>query len=189
MVIPIITYAGETRNPTKNEKTEQNRILDKIIKRILLVPTSTPREALYIETGIMDIGHTTMKTGWLWKKRHQTNPNSLTSKVKEIRTKNGWKRTTEIIKMTLQIEPSDMEGTINQTKGKIKTKVETAQKKTIIDTCKDERKIRHLLNGKQEEWKPGQRAEYMNKLTRKQSSTIIKARRRMWRTTRTITKT
>ena len=40
--------------------------------------------------------------------------------------------------MTLQIEPSDMEGTINQTKGKIKTKVETAQKKTIIDTCKDE---------------------------------------------------
>ena len=44
----------------------------------------------------MDIGHTTMKTGWLWKKRHQTNPNSLTSKVKEIRTKNGWKQTTEI---------------------------------------------------------------------------------------------
>ena len=40
--------------------------------------------------------------------------------------------------MTLQIEPSDMEGTINQTKGKIKTEVETAQKKTIIDTCKDE---------------------------------------------------
>ena len=45
-IIPIITYAGETRNPTNKGKTELNRILDKIIKRILLVPTSTPREAL-----------------------------------------------------------------------------------------------------------------------------------------------
>ena len=30
-----------------------------------------------------------------------------------------------------------MEGTIKQAKGKIKTKVETAQKKIIIDTTKD----------------------------------------------------
>ena len=59
-IIHIITYAGETRNPTKKGKPELNRILDKIVKRILLVPTSTPREALYIETGTLDIEHTTM---------------------------------------------------------------------------------------------------------------------------------
>ena len=101
------------------------------IKRILLVPTSTPREALYTETGIMGIEHTTMKNRLNMDKRRQTNPNSLTSKVKEVGTKNGWKQKTEDIKKkSLQINPTDMEGTKNQTKGKIRTKVENAQKVT-----------------------------------------------------------
>ena len=37
---------------TDNEKI--NRIMDNILKRILMVPQSTPREALYIETGLLD---------------------------------------------------------------------------------------------------------------------------------------
>ena len=45
---PIIMYAGETRNPSKAENKKFNQILDNILKRILMVPTSTPREALYI---------------------------------------------------------------------------------------------------------------------------------------------
>ena len=32
-----------------------NQILDKVIKRILMTPDSTPREPLYIETGLLDI--------------------------------------------------------------------------------------------------------------------------------------
>ena len=71
---PIITYAGKTRNPTNKEKSQLNRILDKIVKRILLVPTSTPREALYIETGILDIEHTTMKNRLNMDERLQANP-------------------------------------------------------------------------------------------------------------------
>ena len=72
-----------------------------------------------------------------------------------------------------------MEGTKNQTKGKTRTKIENAQLKSLIATGKDKSKIQHLLDGKQEEWKPGKRTEYMNKLTRKQASTIFKARTRM----------
>ena len=47
-IIPIITYAGETRKPNKEENKKLNQLLDRIIRRILMVPESTPREALYI---------------------------------------------------------------------------------------------------------------------------------------------
>ena len=53
----LITYACELWNPNKEEKGTINRILDNIIKRVLMVPTSTPRENLYIETGIRDMTH------------------------------------------------------------------------------------------------------------------------------------
>ena len=56
-IIPIITYACELWDPNKEEKGTINRILDNIIKRVLMVPTSTPRENLYIETGIRDMTH------------------------------------------------------------------------------------------------------------------------------------
>ena len=54
---PIITYACELWDPNKEEKGTINRILDNIIKRVLMVPTSTPRENVYIETGIKDMTH------------------------------------------------------------------------------------------------------------------------------------
>ena len=60
-IIPIITYAGETRKPTKEENKKLNQLLDRIIRRILMVPESTPREALYIESGLLDIKTITEK--------------------------------------------------------------------------------------------------------------------------------
>ena len=63
-------------------------------------------------------------------KDYRQTQNSLTSKVKEVGTKNGWKQKAEDTKKALQIDPTDTEGTKNQTKGKIRTKVENAQKGT-----------------------------------------------------------
>ena len=54
-IIPIITYASETWNTTKQETKKLNQLLDKIIRRILMTPDSTPREALHIESGLLDI--------------------------------------------------------------------------------------------------------------------------------------
>ncbi len=51
---PILTYSGEIWDPNKGQITELNGIMDKIIKRILKVPPGTPREAQYIETGLLD---------------------------------------------------------------------------------------------------------------------------------------
>ena len=55
---PIITYGAETWDTTKKEMESINRIYDKILKRILKLPTSTPREVLYLELKLMDIEHT-----------------------------------------------------------------------------------------------------------------------------------
>ena len=43
----MITYACELWGPNKEEKGTINRILDNIIKRVLMVPTSTSREDVF----------------------------------------------------------------------------------------------------------------------------------------------
>jgi hypothetical protein len=54
-IIPIITYVSETWNPTEKEIKELNTILDNILRRVLITPYTTPRESLYIETGLMEM--------------------------------------------------------------------------------------------------------------------------------------
>ena len=53
-IIPIITHAGETRKPTKEEKKKLNQLLNHIIRRILMVPESTP-EKHHIEKSGTDL--------------------------------------------------------------------------------------------------------------------------------------
>lgn len=43
----------------------------------------------------------------------------------------------------------------------------------------EKRKVIHLIEGVNHSWEPGRRREYMNKLTRKQTSALFKARTRM----------
>ena len=54
-IVPLITYASETWQPKKQERKKLNQILDKILRRILMTPDSTPREGVYMETGLLDI--------------------------------------------------------------------------------------------------------------------------------------
>ena len=56
-IIPIITYGSETWDINQNQTKRLNRILDNIIKRILNLPQSTPRECLYYELDTLDIEH------------------------------------------------------------------------------------------------------------------------------------
>ena len=121
-IIPIITYAGETRTPNKTENKQLNNILDNIIKRILMVPRTTPREVLYIETGLMDIEHITQKNRINMEKRINSNPTSLTFKVKEKGAKHGWNHNTEKIRNKWNITDQDMDGTSQQVKNMIKEK-------------------------------------------------------------------
>jgi hypothetical protein len=60
-IIPTITYGTEAGKMTNSEKHSLNIILDTVIKRILMIPMSTPRGPIYFETGLLDIEHTILK--------------------------------------------------------------------------------------------------------------------------------
>ena len=124
-IIPILTYGGETRTPTKKENKDINNILDNIIKRIIMVPRTTPREVLYMETGLMDIEHICMRNRINMDKRLNMNPDSITYKAKENGAKLGWKHGTEKLKTELSIAPEDMQGSKEHTKNAVKEKVKT----------------------------------------------------------------
>ena len=53
-IMPIITTGAEAWTPTKYNYKELNKIMDNILKRLLKTAKSTPREALYMETGLAD---------------------------------------------------------------------------------------------------------------------------------------
>ena len=93
---PIITYGGETWEMTKQEEKRINQIQENIIRRILMVPQSTPTESLYIETGLLNITTIVTKNRLNMEKKLHKHPEKLTSKIMELNTKNGWKDTTKI---------------------------------------------------------------------------------------------
>ncbi len=56
-IILIASYTSETWNNSIKITDDVNRILDNVIKQILKTRVSTPREPLYIETGLLDLEH------------------------------------------------------------------------------------------------------------------------------------
>ncbi len=90
---PISTYSGEIWDLNKEQMKELNEIMDKILKIILKVPPGTPRETLYIETGLLD--PTTIiqrRTEIQWTENKQL------KEVAKNNQKYGWKQTTQLIK-------------------------------------------------------------------------------------------
>ena len=94
---PILTYGGETWKLNKKEEIKINQIQANIIKRILMVPLSTPTETIYIETGLLDITTIVKKNRINMTKRLQKHPEKITTKVMEANTPGGWKENTDRI--------------------------------------------------------------------------------------------
>ena len=178
-IIPIITYSGEVWNPTKTEWKEINRILEALIKRVLMVPISTPREVLYIETGLLEPETTIRRNRILMQNRINKGDTQITKRISEMEQKGGWKVTTESIKSEMNIENADMEGSKNRVKSNIGKKTKEFFKEKIEKEGNQKSKVKYLLEGLGNQWKPGMRQKYLNKLTRRQASTIFKARTRM----------
>ena len=102
-IIPIITYRSETWETTKKENKATNQILDNILKRILKVPNSTPREALYIETGILDIEHTRKKLRIGMLHRLDKAKSILLDKILQNQHEKSWATKTRLITEELKI--------------------------------------------------------------------------------------
>ena len=182
VIQPISTYAGETWSPTKKETEEINRLLDQVIRRILLVPPTTPREALYIETGLLDNEYTIKKNRINMQKRLDKTQNDLIRKVREARTEGGWEVETDKMKRELGIiEQELLRGSLETIKNKVKKHIRRCFKTETEKSADGKSKIQFLLQGRKD-WTPGKRPAYMSKLTRNQTSIIFKARTRMIKT-------
>jgi hypothetical protein len=174
---PIMTYGGETWDPTKQELIEINRAMDKIIKRILMTPPTTPREALYMETGLLDNEHIIARNRINMQVRLDETQNNLIKSARESGNKGGWEEKTEKVKKQMKIKRKDTENRV-VSKKKIQKRVKTAFKKTIEESGEQKTKVKYLKENKGR-WKAGVRETYMNKLTRHQASIIFRARTRM----------
>jgi hypothetical protein len=102
-ITPIITYAAETWNPNKKETNQINQIMDNIIKRIFIIPTTTPREATYLELKILDMEHTMYKTKINMLKRLNKTQNTLLTNILNIEKKPSWFNQTTLLANQYQI--------------------------------------------------------------------------------------
>ena len=58
-----------------------NAIQESVIRRILMLPGSTPKEALYTETGLLDIEHIAVSKRAKMLQRLEKNPSSIIKNI------------------------------------------------------------------------------------------------------------
>ena len=176
-ISPILTYSGDVWKATKKEE-EINRVYDNIIKRILKTPQSTPRECLYIETGLMD-PITIAKRNRLNVHNRISNGNNQTLKALLQRTDpSSWPEENREQAERIGLDKNPLTTNKQTSKREITNKIKLAFKEEIESKGRDKSKVKFLLDGKNK-WNPGHQPKYMKTLTRNEVSTIFKARTRM----------
>ncbi len=156
-----------------------NQIIDNIIKRILMVPTITPRETLYIETGLNDQANTIKKKRIGMLCRLEKSRNGLLEAMLESENPESWKNKTTKEMGAMGI--TDKIIFLNKSKKAQKKETEQSIKQAWnnhLELTKDAKsKVKFLMEGITR--RDDKRPKYMNKLNRHQVSTIFKARTRM----------
>jgi hypothetical protein len=175
-VIPVITYASETWILNKTDTKNLNQILDNILKRILIVPQGTPREALYIETNLLDIERTIEKKKLNMYYRISKNGNKLTQYLIQNEKRTVWQNDIENIAKKYSIK---LEELIQMKPGKakrhIKKNIQKEFRQEMFTNRQNKSKITYLKKG----YIGQEKANYTNVLTREETSILFKTRTRM----------
>ena len=142
-----------------------------------MTPEATPRETLYIETGLLDV-ETIMddKRLNMMARLNREKSELMTDVLANPDCK--WMKKTKETMNKYGMEMEDLTGSKGKTKHEINLKVYIQFWKKMTRDRENKSKLKFFLEGKTA-WKPDEPAEYMKKLTRKQASTIFKARTRM----------
>ena len=162
---------------TKGEMKKLNKILDKIIKRILMTPEATPREALYIETGLLDI-ETIIDIKRLNMLARLNNEKSQMMATVLANPECKWMKKTKEVMEKYGIQDHELYGTKPTIQNAILVGIHIKFRANMIKSMEERSKLKYFLDGKIE-WKPETPAKYIETLTRKQASLIFKARTRM----------
>ena len=155
-----------------------NTLLDNVLKRILKVPQTTPREALYLETGLLDVECAIKKNRISMEARIINGNNQTMKNVLKLRNKNCWAEQNKKLKEELNIQEEDIMNTKYHLKKTLQDCMIKHMNQNLTKTALSKSKMQHYKSGIQQR-KPGKRAMYMSKLTRNQASVIFKARTRM----------
>ena len=142
-----------------------------------MTPDATPREALYIETGLLDIATIADSKRLNMKARLNREKSEMMRQVLS-NPECLWEKETKATMEKHKIAPHELVGSKYTCKRTIKQKTLENFKSKIKESNKDKSKMMYFNEAKMG-WKPGTRAKYMNELTRKQVSLIFKARTRM----------
>ena len=168
---PIITYGAENWNFDNKQNEKINSIQEAIIRRILMTPVSTPKEALYSETGLLDIEHIALIKKINMAKRLENNPSKIIDKIFEGNERT-WK---DRLNEDLNEKGITPEHTTN--KYKTKNKIRSIFNQKIMNNLPNKSKLVYMKNTEQNY--TIKRKNYLRKLNRKQASTIFKYRTRM----------
>ena len=183
-IIPIITYGWEAITPRKADEKQLKQIVENLIKRVLIMPTSTPWEPLYLETGIQEIGLKTTRNRLNYMEKVKKSNNTVMKMIQEdLSPKSWWSINTAIKRDILRTNETNQPTTNSQN-----TSTETEKKvikrklnEKLMDMIKEghsKTKTKFYLDNKLNPT-PGQRARYMNECNRMEASTIFRARTRM----------
>ena len=177
-VIPIITYASETWELTKMQTKQLNSMLDNTIKRILMVPQTTPRECIYKELGILDIEHRIIIKRLSYARILQTKPNDAATKILEDRDENAWITKTKQKMVELGIVYTHLEQiNINDTKRIILQATQNAMTRSTDQSGETKAKYKFLTEGRGDN--NNQPSDYLKHLPRNQARALFMARKRM----------
>ena len=177
-IIPIITYGSETWTPTKAQTKKLNTILDNVIKRILMIPQSTPRECLYSELQIMDIEHTILLKRLNYTKTLSNKPNKAIETIMTDKGENSWISQTKKKMLELDLDYNIMKDQENRHAKRINKQTVTAHMEKNIDSTGITKSKYQFLK----ENKTTTQTDYLDKLTRRQGRAIFMARNRMLKT-------
>ena len=142
-----------------------------------MTPDATPREAIYIETGLLDIQTLAESKRMNMKARLNREKSDMMARILD-NPECMWERDTLNTMTKYGITPEDLAGSKYHTKTLIKKAVMNKFKPAVELASQGKSKMAYFLDSKTN-WQSGKRAQYMNELTRKQSSLIFKARCRM----------
>jgi hypothetical protein len=177
-IMPIITTGCEAWAPTKSNYKELNRIMDNILKRLLKTARSTPREVLYMETGLAD-PETIIRTNRInYEYKIRKSDNETMKAIMNSDLKNGWAECNKAIKEETDTATIDWSQSKYIVKKEVKEKMKRHFKETLEKTAKEKSKVQTMIR-KSQEWTPYTARVYMSKLNRTQTSQIFKARTRM----------
>ena len=120
---------------------------ENIIKIILKVPQGTPREALYMETGLMSPETIIKKNRLSMEARIKRGNNTLMKNIIELKHENSWATQNNQIKQEMMVTDNDLTGSCYSTKKILKQKAKDHHNKNLTKTGSEKSKIHFLKEG------------------------------------------